>query len=352
MSGSGTGGTVAEAPKAAQDPAPLPSGVVGSISQPWRGPLRAFVALALVAATTTTTFGTPATAGHRFPDVNDASSLAPAAAWALDQQILTGYPDGTLPGQPSPSPGARWSTGSGTRRATPPPPAPTPTPTSGRARIADDAATWAAEQGIVGGYPNHTFRPGLSVTRGQVVSWLWRLADQPTAGHAEPLPRRPPGSGLADAVAWSAEHGIAGGYPDGRFKPSRTRHPGHVRPVALSGGDPAVGSAPERPDDPDRRPDAGVAGRDAPGRRPYRWPGTTFTQSISAFPLCCPARATHATGQYSHNHGVVDNDNEPHPASRRAGARPRRLRPASTTPTPWPPGWTPPDTRRPTWARP
>src|SRR4051794_12881022 len=32
--------------------------------------------------------------------------------------------------------------------------------------------------------------------------------------------------------------------------------------------------------------------------------GTTFTQSIVSFPLCCPSRATYYTGQYAHNHGV------------------------------------------------
>jgi N-acetylglucosamine-6-sulfatase len=35
--------------------------------------------------------------------------------------------------------------------------------------------------------------------------------------------------------------------------------------------------------------------------------GTTFEQSIASFPLCCPSRATHLTGQYSHNHGVLHN---------------------------------------------
>lgn len=35
--------------------------------------------------------------------------------------------------------------------------------------------------------------------------------------------------------------------------------------------------------------------------------GATFARAVSPLPLCCPARATLLTGQYAHNHGVLDN---------------------------------------------
>lgn len=41
--------------------------------------------------------------------------------------------------------------------------------------------------------------------------------------------------------------------------------------------------------------------------------GTTFTNGYSPYPLCCPARASILTGQYSHNHGVLGNGSEDHP---------------------------------------
>ncbi|MEA2400496.1 MAG: N-acetylglucosamine-6-sulfatase [Thermoleophilaceae bacterium] len=35
--------------------------------------------------------------------------------------------------------------------------------------------------------------------------------------------------------------------------------------------------------------------------------GTLFRDSVATFPLCCPSRSTHLTGQYSHNHQVLHN---------------------------------------------
>src|SRR4249920_1801998 len=35
--------------------------------------------------------------------------------------------------------------------------------------------------------------------------------------------------------------------------------------------------------------------------------GATFTQFVVSYSLCCPSRATMMTGQYAHNHRVLDN---------------------------------------------
>lgn len=36
--------------------------------------------------------------------------------------------------------------------------------------------------------------------------------------------------------------------------------------------------------------------------------GTSFEQTIATTPLCCPSRVSFLTGQYAHNHGVLEND--------------------------------------------
>lgn len=84
-----------------------------------------------------------------------------------------------------------------------------------------DAVTWAAAQGIVGGYGNGFFGPKDPVTREQLAVMLWRYAGSPAAANRE-LRFADAGmvSGYAsEALCWAVENGILNGYGDGRLGP-------------------------------------------------------------------------------------------------------------------------------------
>src|SRR6187549_33959 len=75
-------------------------------------------------------------------------------------------------------------------------------------------------RGAIGGYPDNTFRPGNNTTRGQltkieVLAKGWPLVDPAVASFSD-VPR---GSTFYQYVETARAHGILGGYPDGTFRP-------------------------------------------------------------------------------------------------------------------------------------
>ena len=79
---------------------------------------------------------------------------------------------------------------------------------------------WAIENSITSGTSALTFSPDGTCTRAQAVTFLWRAAGEPKArGQGDSFRDVPPNAYYADAVAWAAANGIAGGTGDGRFDP-------------------------------------------------------------------------------------------------------------------------------------
>ena len=77
-------------------------------------------------------------------------------------------------------------------------------------------------KGIMGGTSNTTFTPAGTLTRGQVVAMLYRMAGSPVvaAGSAS-FSDVDSGAYYANAVKWAAGKEIVGGYADGTFAPNR-----------------------------------------------------------------------------------------------------------------------------------
>ena len=108
-----------------------------------------------------------------------------------------------------------------------------PPPSTGQSPFADvqdprayyySAVLWAAEQGITTGMDATHFSPDLTVTRGQFVTFLWRLAGKPASGGESPFSDIAPGpnSYYYDAVLWAVRCGVTTGMGDGTFAPGST----------------------------------------------------------------------------------------------------------------------------------
>ncbi len=79
---------------------------------------------------------------------------------------------------------------------------------------------WVAEQGITVGFEDNSFRPSLSVTRGQMASFIARALDLEEAD--ETFPDVPADFVHAGAISAVAAAGITVGFPDGTFRPAES----------------------------------------------------------------------------------------------------------------------------------
>ncbi|MBE1556218.1 S-layer homology domain-containing protein [Sporosarcina limicola] len=84
-----------------------------------------------------------------------------------------------------------------------------------------EAVNNLAERNIIGGYPDGTFKPGNSITRGQAAAIIAKMIKLDTKNVKDPgFKDVPMANGYYMAIAAMAQEGIIGGYPDGRFGPN------------------------------------------------------------------------------------------------------------------------------------
>lgn len=91
-----------------------------------------------------------------------------------------------------------------------------------------DAVAWAVENGVTNGTGANTFSPDLACTRGQMVTFLWRAAGSPKASGTNPFTDLQPGSYYYDAVLWAVSQGITNGTSATTFSPEATVTRGQV----------------------------------------------------------------------------------------------------------------------------
>lgn len=102
-----------------------------------------------------------------------------------------------------------------------------PKPASGSNRFTDitkgtyyyDAVLWALEQGITSGTSATTFSPDDTVTRGQVVTFLWRMGGKAETSQNNKFHDVSSSAYYATPVSWAVINGITQGTSAATFSP-------------------------------------------------------------------------------------------------------------------------------------
>ena len=81
------------------------------------------------------------------------------------------------------------------------------------------ALDWAVASGLAGGLPDGTFRPDGPITRAQLAMWIWTVAGRPGGASDHDFVDVPAGAWYEDGLSWVAAQHIVGGYPGHRYRP-------------------------------------------------------------------------------------------------------------------------------------
>lgn len=109
----------------------------------------------------------------------------------------------------------------------------------------EQAIVAVVEADIASGFPDGTFRPGDGVTRGQMAAFLDRALDLPVWEPTEPLPFPDVAGTTHEASIFAvAQAGIASGFPDGTFRPGATVTRGQMATFIRNAFDLPPGEAP------------------------------------------------------------------------------------------------------------
>ncbi|MCL1805955.1 MAG: S-layer homology domain-containing protein, partial [Clostridiales bacterium] len=81
-----------------------------------------------------------------------------------------------------------------------------------------DAVAFAQTYGLMVGTADHAFSPNANLTRGMIVTMLWRMEEAPSV-EFDAFTDVPADQWYAGAVAWAAANGLVAGYGGGLFGP-------------------------------------------------------------------------------------------------------------------------------------
>ena len=156
-----------------------------------------------------------------FKDVRDPSNpYYKAIYWASDKGITKGYSDGTfginktctrgeavmfiwrMAGKPAPKSASK-----------------SPFKDVPTSHTFYKAILWASQKGVTTGYSDKTFRPNKTCTRGQIMTFVWRYKGKPKPKTVSKSPFKdvPKTHTYYKAILWGSQKGITKGFDDGTF---------------------------------------------------------------------------------------------------------------------------------------
>ncbi|MGK3647699.1 S-layer homology domain-containing protein [Pseudarthrobacter enclensis] len=155
-----------------------------------------------------------------FSDVATNNQFYKEISWLSNNQITTGYADGTFRPLAQIN---RDAMAAFLYRLSGSPAVPSNAPTFSDVSPSNqfyNEIRWLASTGITTGYPDGTFRPLAPVNRDAMAAFLYRLSGKPAVSATAPtFPDVAAGSQFYNEIRWLASTGITTGYPDGTFKP-------------------------------------------------------------------------------------------------------------------------------------
>ena len=163
---------------------------------------------------------TPATPSNPFKDVANGVYYFDPVLWAVENNITSGTSETTFSPDLSCTRGQTvtflW------RAAGCPTPTLTENPFTDVApgSYYYDAVLWAVEKGITTGMTETTFAPDATVNRAQTVTFLWRSAAKPEVSAANPFTDVKAGEYFEKAVLWAASDNITTGTSATAFSPN------------------------------------------------------------------------------------------------------------------------------------
>ncbi len=182
------------------------------------------VALLALVAVLLSTFvgGTASAATYEFKDVRSGHKFRTEITWLADQQITTGYADGSFKPRDSVS---REAFAAFLYRLAGKPSVNLPS----RSPFKDVSTSaqffkeivWLSQQGITTGWADGTFRPRDKISREAIAAFLYRYEGRPssTVPAKSPFKDMKPSSKFYREVTWLSRTGMTTGYSDGTFRP-------------------------------------------------------------------------------------------------------------------------------------